>query len=403
MKLRPLKVAEVNNYIKQLMNRDPILHHLTVEGEISNFKKHSSGHLYFTLKDGEARLSCVMFRSDTILSQIDLSDGMMAACTGNISIYERDGRYQLYVRSVERLGVGDLYQRFEALKTELAALGYFDPKHKKPIPELPERIAVVTSPTGAAIQDILNVGFRRSRLPEVILLPAAVQGEGAAASIARAIRYANEKKLADVLLIGRGGGSIEELWAFNERIVADAIHDSEIPVVSAVGHETDFTISDFVSDQRVPTPSAGAELLFPSDKMLMSELEGSLNRMHAKIAARLMTLRHEIERHSPQSELKRLQDGLNQKRMTLDYERDHLDQSLQNRLRREKTALSELGAALNALSPLDVLGRGYAVLTDAAGHAVDEVSKAQPGQKLKAKLRDGVLDVTVEAITKEAL
>ncbi len=402
MKLRPLKVAEVNNYIKQLMNRDPILHHLTVEGEISNFKKHTSGHLYFTLKDGDARLSCVMFRSDALLSPLDLKDGMMAACTGNISIYERDGRYQLYVRRVERLGVGDLYQRFEALKVELAALGYFDEKYKKPIPELPERIAVVTSPTGAAIQDILNVGFRRSRLPEVILLPALVQGEGAALSIAQAIRYANEKRLADVLLIGRGGGSIEELWAFNERAVAEAIHDSEIPVVSAVGHETDFTISDFVSDMRVPTPSAGAELLFPSDKMLLGELEANRNRMHAKITARLMTMRHEIERHSPASELKRLQDGLNQKRMTLDYERDHLEQGIEKRLRTEKTVLSELGTALNALSPLGVLGRGYAVLTDSAGKAVDEVSKVSLGQKLRAKLKDGVLDVTVDEITKEA-
>jgi exodeoxyribonuclease VII large subunit len=402
LKLRPLKVAEVNNYIKQLMNRDPILHHLTVEGEISNFKKHTSGHLYFTLKDGEARLSCVMFRSDTLLSQIQLSDGLKVSCTGSISIYERDGRYQLYVKSVESLGVGDLYQRFEALKNELSALGYFDPKYKKPIPELPQRIAVITSPTGAALQDILNVGFRRSRLPEVILLPVAVQGEGAGRDIAGAIRRANAMKLADVLLIGRGGGSIEELWAFNERVVAEAIHDSDIPVVSAVGHETDFTISDFTSDMRVPTPSAGAELLFPSDRMLLGELGGYLNRMTSKMNAAVTALRHEIERHSPQSELRRLQDSLNQKRLTLDYERDHLEQNLHNRLRREKTMLSELGAALNALSPLSVLGRGYAVLTDESGKAVDETAKAVVGQKIRATLKDGALDLRVEDVRKEA-
>lgn len=402
MKLRALKVAEVNQYIKQLMNRDPILHHLTVEGEISNFKRHTSGHLYFTLKDGEARLSCVMFRADTLLSQLELTDGMHVACTGNISIYERDGRYQLYVRTVERLGVGDLFQKFEALKNELAALGYFDPDAKRPVPELPERIAVITSPTGAAIHDILNVGFRRSRLPEVILIPAAVQGEGAAQSIAAAIRLANEKQLADVLLVGRGGGSMEELWAFNERVVAEAIYESDIPVVSAVGHETDFTIADFVSDLRVPTPSAGAERLFPSDKMLLGELESSLSRLRAKIDARLTGLRHEIERHSPEKELRRLQDSLNQKRMTLDYERDHLEQSLSIRLTREKTALTELGAALHALSPLGVLGRGYAVLSDGEGNTVEGVTRVHTGQKLKARLRDGRLDLTVDAIEKEA-
>jgi exodeoxyribonuclease VII large subunit len=402
MKLRPLKVAEVNNYIKQLMMRDPILHHLTVEGEISNFKKHTSGHLYFTLKDGEARLSCVMFRSDTILSQIELSDGLKVACTGSISIYERDGRYQLYVKSIERLGVGNLFQRFEALKAELSALGYFESRRKKPIPELPERIAVITSPTGAALQDILNVGFRRSRLPEVIVLPVAVQGEGAAEEIARAIGYVNAHDLADVILIGRGGGSIEELWAFNERVVADAIFASKLPVVSAVGHETDFTISDFVSDQRVPTPSAGAELLFPSDRMLLGELTGYFNRLGSRMQAVLTRSRHEIERHEPGKELRRLQDGLNQKRMALDYDKDNLDRNISIRLSSERNALTDLGTTLGALSPLGVLGRGYAVLTDAQGKAVDETGKAALGELISARLRDGSLSVRVEAIKKEA-
>lgn len=402
MKLRPLKVAEVNTYIKQLMTRDPILHHLTVEGEVSNYKKHTSGHLYFTLKDGESRLSCVMFRSDTLLSHVELSDGLMVACTGSISIYERDGRYQLYVRSLERLGIGNLYQQFEALKMELAALGYFDPKHKMPIPELPERIAVITSPTGAALQDILNVGFRRSRLPEVVLMPVAVQGEGAAEQIARAITYASDHRVADVILIGRGGGSIEELWAFNERVVADAIFASKLPVVSAVGHETDFTISDFVSDQRVATPSAGAELLFPSDKMLVGELSGYFNRLTSKINAVITSARHDIERHEPRQELRRLQDSLNQKRMALDYDRENLDKSVLKRLDREKTTLAELGSTLGALSPLSVLGRGYAVLTNDQGRAIDEVEKAIPGTLIFARLRDGSLDLRVEAIKKEA-
>ena len=274
-----LSVTQVNLYIKDVIARDDILCDVLVKGELSNFKAHSSGHMYMSLKDESGVMRAVMFRSAASKLTFRPQNGMKVIAHGRISVYERDGQYQLYIDDMQQEGQGDLYVAFEQLKQKLAAEGFFDPVHKKPLPKYPKRVGVVTAPTGAAIRDIINVLTRRFSYADIVLYPVLVQGENSAASIVGAIEYFNAQRSADVLIVGRGGGSIEDLWSFNEEVVARAIYNSEIPIVSAVGHEIDFTIADFVADLRAPTPSAAAELVVPSQIELAEKFNNVYRRM----------------------------------------------------------------------------------------------------------------------------
>ncbi|MBQ7953456.1 MAG: exodeoxyribonuclease VII large subunit, partial [Clostridia bacterium] len=274
-----ITVTQLNKYIKNLLETDINLSQISVKGEISNFKLHSSGHCYMTIKDETAQIRAVMFKTYTSSLKFTPENGMKITATGKISVYERDGQYQMYIFSMQPDGLGDLHVEFEKLKAKLTAEGIFDASHKKPIPKTPKTIGVVTSPTGAAIRDIINVVTRRYPLAEIIVCPVLVQGENSAKQIANAIEYMNRENMADVLIVGRGGGSIEDLWSFNEEVVAYAIYNSKIPIISAVGHETDFTIADFAADLRAPTPSAAAELAVPSVLELKGNISMYLNRM----------------------------------------------------------------------------------------------------------------------------
>ena len=269
-----LTVTQLNEYVAGLLQRDVLLRSLSVRGEVSGLKRHSSGHVYFTLKDGGALVRCVMFRQDAMQCGVAFSDGMEIVAQGHAALYARDGQYQFYVKTVTGEGEGELYRRFLMMKTRLQARGWFDEAHKKPIPALPHCVGIVTSQSGAAVRDVISVARRRFPAMNLLLCPVAVQGMGAAEEIAAGIRLMNRLKRADVLIVGRGGGSLEDLWAFNEETVAEAIYESEIPIVSAVGHETDFSIADFVADLRAPTPSAAAELCVPEYDMLLSTLDG---------------------------------------------------------------------------------------------------------------------------------
>jgi len=398
MKLRPLSVTEVNAYIKRNLSYDPILSNLIVEGELSNYKLHSSGHAYFSMKDNDSRISCVMFHRDFSSIEFEPKDGMKLKAKGYISVYERDGKYQLYVKGLEQSGLGDLHIKFEALKKKLEMDGLFDPKHKKPIPEFPEKIAVITSPTGAAIRDIINVITRRVNYVDVTIFPVRVQGETAAFEIADAINQVNDIGGFDTIITGRGGGSIEDLWAFNEEIVAEAIYESEIPVISGVGHETDFTVSDFVSDLRAPTPSAAAELVAVSN----IELYGYLNAYRSKLTE---TLKHkaEIARENlegvrPEILKDKLSRMVDTKQYDLDMYKQRLDQSISQLVALKRQSLSYTGQMLDHMSPLKTLERGYSIVQDEKQNVVNSVKNITEGDAVNIKIADGQLDCTVTKV-----
>ena len=388
--LKPVfTVSELNEYVDLMLSRDPFMGELTVTGEISAFKRHTSGHLYFTLKDDAASVRCVMFRPNALRLSFFPKDGMSVRIEGRAGLYGRDGSFQVYAERMEKTGDGALYQKFLALREELKGRGWFDESLKKPIPFLPRTVGVVTSGTGAAIEDIRNVIARRFPNMPIRLYPVAVQGEKAAGEIAAAIRQADRERRCDVLIVGRGGGSLEDLWAFNEEIVVAAVHDCTLPVISAVGHEIDFSLTDFAADLRAPTPSAAAELAVPELGKLKDGLAQSRDRLCS-------ALRHGVERKRDRLELLIRRRGallteqrVMQEQQRLDTCRDALEEGIEGRLQRQRDALATVGARLKAADPLGALDRGFALVYDAKNDLVRRADDAAVGEGLTLRFRDG--------------
>lgn len=394
----PLSVAELNEYARRLLAGDPLLRNLRVTGEISGYKHHYSGHRYFTLKDDAAKVQCVMFRQQAMGLDFQPADGMQVTLSASASIFPRDGSYQLYVNAMEKAGKGDLYVRFEKLKQKLAAEGLFDPAMKRPIPAMPGKIGVVTSETGAAIRDIIQVARRRNPNIEILVAPCAVQGESAAGEIVRAIERLNENGECDVLLVGRGGGSIEDLWAFNEEIVARAIFDSKIPIVSCVGHEIDFTIADFVADFRAPTPSSAAELAVPVLSEIRADLDAMLNRLARALDYGVQVRKSRLNALS-QSRLFTVPGDvlLSGKYDQLDRINQRLSTALKSSSQQWISRLNGLERALTALNPAGVLKRGYAVV-EGDGGLITSAKNLGLQQSVTMHLSDGQFRATVENI-----
>ena len=390
VKTNTLTVSQVNTYLKGLIEDDVIMSSVWVKGEISNFKHHSSGHMYMTLKDSGGVLKAVMFKGNTFRLKFMPEDGMMVIAHGRISVYEQGGQYQLYIDAIEPDGVGALYIAFEQLKNKLESEGYFDVAHKKVITPLPKKVAVITSPTGAAIRDIINVISRRCPICDICVYPALVQGEGAAEDIARAIEAVNQKDDCDTIICGRGGGSLEDLWAFNEEVVAEAIFNSKIPVISAVGHETDFTIADFVADLRAPTPSAAAELAVMSVADLKGYIAGLDRRINFGISKALENKKMMLKVICGKISVQGILNGYNQKRMYIDSLLKDIENSVFAKISSCREALGVQGAKLHALSPLAVMSRGYsAVFKD--DKVVKNIADINEGDNLKLYLQDGIV------------
>ena len=394
-------VSQINQYIKQQLDGDLLLQDLCISGELSNYKIYPSGHHYFTLKDAEGALRAVMFRGSAGRLRFRPENGMKVLATGRITVYPRDGAYQLYCNSLVPDGVGDLYVAFEQLTAKLQAEGLFDPAHKKPLPPYPHRIAIITSSAGAAIHDMLRILNRRYPLSKVMLLPVRVQGAEAPAEIAGAIRYANRWHLADVIITGRGGGSMEDLWAFNDERVARMIYASEIPVVSAVGHEPDVTISDFVADRRAATPSNAAEIVAPDQQELRQRLDAMQLRMLQSLQKQLQVDRRQVQLLS---QARVLQDPMNyvlERRTRLAQLQKQLASAMRQRLAADRERFAKRAAALDAMSPLKVLGRGYALVKNGQ-KLVKSTNDAKPGDRLTLQLSDGTLPAIVARLTEEA-
>lgn len=390
-----LSVGQLNEYVRRQLAADPMLRSVRIRGEISNFKRHYSGHWYFALKDDQARVACVMFRQSNLGVNFEPKDGMRVVITGNVSLYVRDGAYQVYCDAMRQDGVGELYLRFEELKQKLSGEGLFDPAIKKPLPLLPRRIGVVTSKSGAVLRDIVRVARRRYPLADILLCPAAVQGEGAAQEIARAIELLNRHGGVDVILCGRGGGSMEDLWAFNEEVVARAIHKSKIPVVSCVGHETDFTIADFVADVRAPTPSAAAELAVPVYEDLKREIGQMRSRLTRAQEGYLSALRKELKLLLSAPSLTRPEKMLIESRKNeLERWQKALSAAMEKVLADGRTRLNLKMQALSGLNPNAVLERGYA-LVSRRGEWIGSASELNREDELTLHMRGGQADVKV--------
>lgn len=399
MFIKTLSVTQVTQYIKRILGNDVILRNVSVSGEISNFKHHYSGHMYFTLKDDSSRIRCVMFKSAADKLQFMPEDGMSVTVKGHVSVYERDGQYQLYADEMQQAGVGALYEAFAVLKRKLEEEGVFSESHKVAIPKFPQKVGVITSSTGAAVRDIINIISRRNPGVEILLAPVLVQGDGAPPEIVKAIEMMNRRDDVDVLIVGRGGGSIEELWAFNEESVARAIYNSRIPVISAVGHETDFTIADFAADLRAPTPSAAAELCVPDRNELLYKVDSCRETLKNCIRA---VLKDDGERSG------RLGSGLvssspvnliAQRQQYLDTIDFKISSLMKNDISLKKEVLGSICSNLDSLSPLAVLARGYSIATLARdGSVVDDVGKVKESDDLDVRVRRGTLRCTVREI-----
>ncbi len=392
-----LSVSQLNAHMKALVEADPMLSRVVVRGELSNYKIYPSGHHYFTMKDAESSLKCVMFRSSASKLRFRPESGMSVTAAGRVSVYPRDGAYQLYVTELMPEGVGDLQVAFEQLKAKLEAEGLFDPAHKKPLPAFPRRVAVVTSGAGAAVHDIIRVLGKRWPLAKILILPVRVQGVEAPPEIVGAIRYANRWKLADVLITGRGGGSMEDLWAFNDERVARAIYESEIPVISAVGHEPDVTIADYVADRRAATPSNAAELAGPEIEDVLALIAQDGIRLQQAMGKKLDLLSRRLSDLSARPALTDPEVYLGAKRMALDYARAGLSAAGEKKTADCRRRYVELAAKLDALSPLKVLARGYAI-AEKDGQALRSAEDAQVGDMIDIKLAGGCLGCIVEEV-----
>lgn len=392
---RILTVNGLNEYIKMLLDGNPVLSNVYVRGEISNLNYHSSGHYYFSLKDEGARVSAVMFKSAVMKLKFRPENGMKVVLHGRVSVYPRDGAYQLYAASLEPDGIGALTLAYEQLKKRLESEGLFRAEHKKPIPKIPTAVGIITSPTGAAVRDIINVCGRRFPFAKLILFPSLVQGEGAEADLCRGINYFNTSRCVDVIIIGRGGGSIEDLWAFNSESLARIIYNCDIPVISAVGHETDFTICDFVSDKRAPTPSAAAELAVPESTELKRKFGNVISKMQSLIEARIRSEREMLRVISQRRVMTVPSAYIDDRRMMLLSLTKELETSAAIRLERDKQRFSRLSAVLEAVSPLKVISKGYSAVFTDGGKLVKSVDDVENGQEISFKLTDGSIDAKV--------
>ena len=390
-------VSQLNNYVKGILDRDENLVHVFVTGEISNFKAHYSGHMYMTVKDETSSVKAVMFAGNASKLRFTPENGMKILVLGKVSLFTRDGSYQLYIDDMQPDGVGALNMAFEQLKKKLETEGLFRQEYKKPIPRFPERVGVVTSATGAAVQDIFNVLKRRFPAAEVVLRPCQVQGDGAAEDIAKAIYEFNRLKGADVLIVGRGGGSVEDLWAFNEEVLARAVFASEIPVISAVGHETDYTICDFVADLRAPTPSAAAECAVPDRLELLARLTSAKQHICSLVRNRFDTEREKLNAIGKNAALYDPLYSINEKKRELVYLEDKLSSLVTSELEKNKSRVSATAGKLDALSPLRVISRGYA-LVEKNGRTVTKTADLQTGDFIRIKLSDGSFSANVEEI-----
>lgn len=391
-------VGQVNNYIKNMFAQDFMLHHISIRGEVSNCKYHSSGHIYFTIKDETGTMNAIMFAGNRRGLTFPMKEGDKVVVTGSVEVYERDGRYQIYARTIELDGAGNLYLKFEALKKELEEMGMFAPEYKQPIPKFAKTIGIVTAPTGAAIQDIRNISSRRNPYVQLILYPSLVQGEGAASSIVNGI-HAMERLGVDVIIVGRGGGSIEDLWAFNEKIVARAIFDCPIPIISAVGHQTDWTIADYVADLRAPTPSAAAELAVFDFRQVQEQFMTARQQLQRELVRKLSMTRNRLEQDKMRLKYLSPMNRLNEnRRRAMDYE-EKLIGHMQNLIRERRHTLSLLAGSLDAHSPAKKLSGGYAFVADTNGKGLRAVRQVTVGQEVEIHLLDGEIKAKVSRIT----
>ena len=398
-----ITVTQINEYIRSMMDADRLLNNLAIKGEISNYKLYPSGHHYFTLKDEGGALRCVMFKGNAARMKFRPENGMKVIAMGKISVFPRDGAYQLYCTGLVLDGVGDLYAAFEQMKAKLQAQGLFDPTHKQPLPKFPGTIGIVTSSAGAAVHDMLRILRKRYPLTKVLLLPVRVQGVEAPGEIAAAIRYANYYRLADLLIVGRGGGSIEDLWAFNEEVVARAIYDSQIPVISAVGHEPDVTISDFVADLRAATPSNAAELAVPDQDALRQTLDQLSGAMAAAMNRQIKMRRQHLNVLAGSAALQSPQGYLLQRRKTVEMLQNRLISAQNMQLSRKNQRYIALTAKLDAMSPLKVLTRGYAMAQKENEDIIRSVGDVAPGDTVRVSLADGAFTATVTDKKERAL
>ena len=398
MKLKTLSVGEVNNYVKKLVENDFILKNLNVKGEISNLKFHSSGHIYFSLKDENSKVNCIMFKNNAVNLDFRLEEGMKVEIKARLGVYHKEGTYQLYCENIKKAGIGELFEEFHKLKKELSEEGIFDEKYKRALPKFPKRIGIITARTGAAVRDIINVIQRRNKSLDIILYPAKVQGENAADSIIEGIRYFNNEKSVDVIILGRGGGSIEELWTFNNRDLAYEIFNSRIPTVSAVGHEVDFTISDFVSDMRAPTPSAAGELVSPSLQEMINDLLNKKEFLHRAIDRKFLNAKKDLDL------LHKGLKGNNPKHIIEKRikEVNSLEEKLnflgKRKIDKAKDELIALNSILQTLNPLNTLGRGYSVIMDKEDKVINKVSELKKNDMVKVIMKDGSVNIDIKII-----
>ena len=393
-------VGQINRYVKNMFTQDFILQKIYVKGEVSNCKYHTSGHIYFSLKDETGVLSCVMFAGHRRGLAFRMKDGDRVVVGGAVDVYERDGRYQLYAREITLEGAGALYERFLALKAELEEMGMFAPEYKQPIPKFIRRLGVVTAPTGAAVQDIRNISLRRNPYLQIILYPALVQGEGAADSIVRGIHMLDQTDV-DVIIVGRGGGSIEDLWAFNEEKVARAIFECSKPVISAVGHETDFTIADFVADLRAPTPSAAAELAVNDIRQVMQDIDGFRERMQRSMQNKIDLRRMQLEQYRMRFQYLNPETRIRDNRQRLADLEDAIRRAMKKRLAEERHTLGIYLERYRGLSPLYKLNQGYSFVADRDGNGITSTDQVQSGDIVEISVTDGVIEAEVCGSRKE--
>ena len=397
MEIEPITVSDLNRYVKQKIDNDEFLNNVYVRGEISNCKLHYTGHIYFTLKDENSLIKCVMFKSYTPHLTFIPKDGMKVMVFGSVSVFERDGVYQIYAKAMKEDGIGTLYEQFEKLKAKLAAEGLFDESHKKAIPQFPNKIGVLTASTGAVIRDIINVSTRRNPNVHIVLLPVPVQGPTAAEAIVKGIKKMNDEKLADVIILGRGGGSLEDLWPFNEEIVARAIYDSEIPIISAVGHETDFSISDFVADLRAPTPSAAAELAVPNVEDVRYTISEIQNKYKILLKKKIELKKMQYEKCIESKGFKEPLNKINESRMIIDNHVKILGNLIKIKMINFETKLTNQMTKIDGLSPLKIMSRGY-LISEKDGKIVKSVKELEKNSVIKLNYSDGIANATINDI-----
>lgn len=396
MEYNPITVTDLNKYIKDKIDDDEMLNNVLVKGEISNFKNHYTGHMYFTLKDENSLIKCVMFKSYTAHLTFMPKDGMKVMILGSVSVFERDGVYQIYAKAMKEDGLGSLYTAYEELKKKLEQEGLFDEEHKQKIPFMPKTIGVLTSNTGAVIRDIINVSTRRNPNVHIRLYPVPVQGLGAGEKIAEGIKFMNENKLADVLIIGRGGGSLEDLWPFNEEVVARAIYNSKLPIISAVGHETDFTIADFVADLRAPTPSAAAELAVANIDDVKETLHMYNNRYKVALKKKIELMRLSYEKCMARPAFKNPTQKINEQYMIIDMKVKTLQNSIRLKLKEARSNFVKEASKLDSLSPLKTLTRGYSIVSNSKnGKIIKSVNELNKNDNVNIRLSDGEVKATI--------